>query len=529
MTQDSPPLPGAAPPPASTDGLDQAVAGAVLDHFFEAAPVGLLLIDEQMRILRINPAAAHAARREAENHIGQRFDLVPSMPAAAIEAVRRVAQTNLPQHNVALTREGPQGTVHHLTASYFPIRLPTGRWLMGGVLQDVSYQRKVERQREEALAAAEQANRAKDEFLAKVSHELRSPLQVALSSTEVLKRMPGMPPQARRFIDQLAHSISMQARMISDLLDVSRILSGKLHVVNETLDPERPLMGILEHWKGVAQGRGVRLELHGLAPDQAVVQADPTRLEQVFANLLDNAIRFSEEHGVVQLGTHVGRSHWRFFIRDFGAGMEPDDLRLVFEPFVQGAAQPRAGKGLGLGLAIVRSLVDAFGGQVWAESAGPGMGCTFIVELPLLMGDSTPPSGANAAAGTTAPRLDGISVLYVEDETAVATAMQAGLARLGAEVEIAGSHAEVVEKLAAIARLDAVVTDLNLGTGGSGHQVATAVRGVPRHARVPVLAVSAFGAPEDVAATQRDGFADHLVKPVGASAVARAIRRALGI
>jgi PAS domain S-box-containing protein len=518
------------PAPAAAPGLNGEDVGAVLDHFFDAAPVGLLLIDDEQRVLRVNHAAVQAARRETEQHVGLRFDQIPRMPQEAIDAVRAVAQTHEPRRDVAIQRETPDGAVHHIRASYFPIRLSSGRWLVGSVLQDVSYQHTVEQQRQEALAAAQEANRTKDQFLAKVSHELRSPLQIALSSTEVLRRVPGMPPDARKFIDRLGHSIAMQARMINDLLDVSRILSGKLHVANEPMDPAQPMLRIADHWTQQAAQRGIRLELQGLEPDSAVVQADPERLEQVYANLLDNAIRFSRDGGVVQVGAHAGRAHWRFFVRDFGAGMVQEDIGRVFEPFAQGAAQPKGGKGLGLGLAIVRSLVDAFGGRVWAESAGPDAGCTFLVELPLLVPDSTPPSGFGGLdAPTPAPRLEGLQLLYVEDEEEVALAMQAGLQRLGAEVALATTRDAAVSLLARLQRLDAVVTDLNLGEGGTGHEVAQALRDMPRHAMVPVLAVSAFGSAEDVAATREAGFADHLVKPVGVSAVARAVRRALGI
>lgn len=511
-------------------GKDPADGVAVLDQFFDVAPVGLLLVDQDMRLLRANAAAARAARREADPHVGSRFDQIPGISQQAVEAVRVALQTGEPHSNISVLRRTEDGQELHLLGSYFPIMLSSGRRMVGGVVQDVSYQKTIESQREEALAAAQEASLAKDRFLARVSHELRSPLQVALSSAEVLKRVPGMPQEARKYIERLAHSIAMQARMINDLLDVSRILSGKLHVANEPLDPVQPLLRILEHWNAQAAQRQVRLEMQGLLPDQAVVQADPARLEQVYANLLDNAIRFSAEGGMVQLGAHTSRSHWRFYVRDFGAGMDGDEISSVFEPFTQGAAQPKSGKGLGLGLAIVRSLVDAFGGRVWAESAGPGLGCTFIVELPLLVQDSTPPS---TFGGLEEPRpsarLDGVHLLYVEDELAVAQAMQAGLVRLGAEVTIAASRDEALALLGALERVDVVVTDLNLGDGGSGHEIAVALRAMPRHAMVPVLAVSAFGTPEDVAATREAGFAEHIVKPVGTSAVARAVRRALGI
>jgi two-component system CheB/CheR fusion protein len=314
----------------------------------------------------------------------------------------------------------------------------------------------------------------------------------------------------------------MQARMINDLLDLSRILSGKLHVANEPVDPAVPLLRILDHWTAQAQARGIAVQAEGVRTGQAVVEADPARLEQIYANLLDNAVRFSSEGGRIVVGGQASRGRWRFFVRDFGAGLQREDLRRVFEPFAQGEGQPRSGKGLGLGLAIVRSLVDAFGGRVWAESAGPGQGATFIVELPRLVGDSHPPSDFGEALDT--PRLDGLRLLYVEDEQDVAAAMRDGLERLGAQVEVAFSLAQARELLHRLP-LDAVVTDLNLGEGGSGHDVAALLRALPQHQLVPIVAVSAFGTREDVAATREAGFADHLVKPVDVATIAQVLRR----
>ncbi|MES2940018.1 MAG: ATP-binding protein [Pseudomonadota bacterium] len=497
-------------------------ASALLDRFFDVAPVGLALLDQQARFIRINPALARITRRAPEDYLGRQVEEVARMAPQTIAAIRSVARTGQSQLDLEVSRPDEDGTERHLLTQHFAIDLPGGGRLVGCVVQDISYQRAVERQREEALAAAEEANRAKDQFLAKVSHELRSPLQVALSCAEVLKRTPDLPATARKFVDRLAHAVSMQARMINDLLDLSRILSGKLHVVNEPIDPAMPLLRILDHWSTQAQARGVAIDASAVHPGQAMVDADPARLEQIYANLIDNAVRFSGEGGHVLVGGQSSRGHWRFFVRDFGAGMPREDLLRVFEPFAQGADQPKSGKGLGLGLAIVGSLVETFGGRVWAESAGPGTGATFVVELPRLVGDSHPPSDFGEAIGV--PRLDGLRVLYVEDEEEVAAAMRDGLERLGAQVASASSYPQARELLQGLG-LDAVVTDLNLGEDGSGHDVAEALRALPQHHLVPIVAVSAFGTRDDVAATREAGFADHLVKPVDVAAIAHALRR----
>jgi signal transduction histidine kinase len=495
---------------------------AILDRFFEVAPLGMLLADEKLTVMRVNPALPQVTRRPEFAYVGARFGEEPRMPAEAVHALEAVRETRAPKSVTQISRVDNETAEHHMMATYFPIELPGGTLLLGGIMQDVTYQRQIERQREEALAKAEEASHAKDQFLAKVSHELRSPLQVALSSVEVLKRLPDASGQARKFLDRLAHSVSMQGRMINDLVDVSRILSGKLHVAIETVDPVESLHRVLHHWVNVAQQRGIQLEVRNLEPGAVLVEADPARLEQVYANLLDNAIRFSDENGRIEVGAYSSRSHWRFFVRDYGAGLDPEDAARVFQPFVQGGQQPRTGKGLGLGLTIVKSLVEAFGGRVWAESAGPRQGSTFVVELPVPGADSAPP--LSSAFDTEPPRLDGLRILYVEDEVAVGQAMQEGLQRLGAEVHVAESYSEALARLGH-ASPHVVVTDLNLGDGPGGHAVAAAVRDIREFAAVPIVAVSALGTRHDVASTQQAGFSDHLVKPVDALTVAQAVCR----
>ena len=346
-------------------------SATVLDRFFEEAPLGLAVLDGNLRFIRVNPALSAVIGRSASAYLGHSVDDIGQFPEQAAEALRKVARLGQAQHRVEVSRTDGKGRERHWMLSVFPIQLGRGGMQIGSIVQDFTYQRQIEQQRMEALAAAQQASSAKDQFLAKVSHELRSPLQIALSSAEVLKRLPDLPAPAPKFIDRLSHAISMQARMISDLLDVSRILSGKLHIANEVVDPVLPLLRVMDHWIAVARSRQVTIDASGLQPGQTLVNADPARLEQIFANLLDNAIRFSSAAGRVEIAAGVQPGNrWRFFVRDHGAGLQPGEAQQIFRPFSQGQRQPAGGKGLGLGLAIVKSLVDASGGRVWAESAG---------------------------------------------------------------------------------------------------------------------------------------------------------------
>ncbi|MHB1122061.1 MAG: hybrid sensor histidine kinase/response regulator [Ramlibacter sp.] len=499
----------------------QRETAAVLDRFFEVAPMGLGLLDGDQRFLRANPSLAQIITgRALPEYVGRHVGELPGMPGPVIDAVADVASTGTMRQNVEAA-VGPAGQDRSILCSFFPIRWENAKPMVGVILQDITYQRRVERQLLQALEEAQQANHARDEFLARVSHELRSPLQIAVSSAEVLKRMGELPPQARKFVDRVGQAVASQARMINDLLDLSRILSGKMHIALEAVDPMLPLVRVLDHWKAVANDRGVRLLAEGLDAGEVIVQADPTRLEQVYANLIDNAVRFSPPGGSVVLTSERDGGRWRLRVRDAGPGLTRDELRQIFEPFAQAENQPRSGKGLGLGLAIVASLMDAFGGRVWADSAGPGHGSTFSIEIPI--DGSAAQSGASTSADRPAPAVRGLRVLYVEDEPEVAHAMGAGLRELGAEVDVCLSYADAAQRLRA-GDYDAAVTDLNLGDGAPGQELARLAASLGRSA--VWIAVSAFGSRRDLASTAREGFAAHLVKPVSVVEVAEAIARA---
>lgn len=494
---------------------------AVLDRFFEMAPMGLGLLDGERRFVRVNPALPQITGRALPDYVGQRVEELPGMPRAVIDAVADVASTGTMRQNVEAAGVGPAGQDKSVLCSFFPIRWENARPMVGVILQDITYQRKVERQLLQALEQAQQANRARDEFLAKVSHELRSPLQIAVSSAEVLKRMGELSPQARKFVDRVGQAVASQARMINDLLDLSRILSGKMHITLEAVDPMLPLVRMLDHWKSVASERGVRLSLEGLDAGEVIVQADPMRLEQVYANLIDNAVRFSPPDTAVVLSSERVGGHWRLRVRDAGPGLTADELRQIFEPFAQAGNQPRSGKGLGLGLAIVGSLMDAFAGRVWAESPGPGHGSTFCIEMQIVQSAGEAPASIQAAPPTPAVR--GLRVLYVEDEPDVAHAMGAGLRELGVEVDVCLSYGDAAQRLQ-VGDYDVVVTDLNLGGGAGGQELARLAKSL--HRRAAWIAVSAFGTQRDLAGTAGEGFAEHLVKPVSVADVAEAIRNA---
>jgi len=285
----------------------------------------------------------------------------------------------------------PDGSVRTLVGSSTPLRRPDGS-LAGAVLiaHDDTDRLAAEQEREALLVQAqaahrdvETASRMKDEFLATLSHELRTPLNAILGWTRIL-RTQGYDAETQRALDVIERNAAAQARLIDDLLDVSRIITGKILLQTGTVDIARVVASALETIKPAADAKAIRLE-SSVAAGLPTINGDAQRLQQVFWNLLSNAVKFSEAGGVVSLAIDRDERHIVAVVSDMGAGIVPSILPFVFDRFMQGdSSSTRAHSGLGLGLAIVRHLVELHGGTVSAESAGEGRGSTFRVSLPLI-------------------------------------------------------------------------------------------------------------------------------------------------
>lgn len=380
---------------------------------------------------------------------------------------------------------------------------------------------------ESAHAAAEAANRLKDQFLAKVSHELRTPLQSTLSWAQLLKNAAADPARATQSADRIMHNVRTQARLIDDLLDISRILSGKLSLEPQPVDAAQVVRKAAEVVRTASAARGVQVELVG---DDAgpVLQADPVRLEQVVWNLINNAVQASADGGRVRVSHRVVGAELLVEVRDWGVGIDAAALPHIFEPFHQVMHGERSHRGLGLGLAITRSIVDLSGGRLQAHSDGPGRGATFTLALPI----TTPampsfPGDERLLTAAERAHLQGLRVLYVEDEPDIAEGGRLMLASLGASVELCLGFAEACQRLER-GGFDVLLSDLNLGGGHSAIELLGRLRALPHGRGVPALVLSAYGRADDREATRRAGFAGHLVKPVDATAVARALLDAAG-
>jgi len=364
-----------------------------------------------------------------------------------------------------------------------------------------------------ARAEAHAANRAKDHFLATLSHELRTPLNAMMGWLRMLRNPRLDEAQKRHGLEVIERNARLQAQLINDLLDVSRIIAGKLELEKYPLDLVPVVQEAIEAIRGDVEAKALTLEV-SLDASAGEVLGDPTRLQQVVANLLSNAVKFTARQGRIEVRLARHGVDTRLSIADSGEGIEPAVLPHVFEPFQQAdSTTTRAHQGLGLGLAIVRQLVEAHGGRVRAESGGRGQGATFAVELPILaVRDHRAGIGpAPVREGRPGVRLDGLRVLVVDDHGDARELLGLVLRERGAEVLLAGGVAEALEVLAR-APVDVLVSDLAM-PGADGYALIAAVRAA-RGTTLPAVALTAYAGLDVRERAIAAGFTAHATKPV---------------
>ncbi len=375
--------------------------------------------------------------------------------------------------------------------------------------------RKAEQDLRAAKESAEEASHAKDRFLATLSHELRTPLTPVLAYSSMLEQDENLPREVRDRLEVVKRNARLEARLIDDLLDLTRVSSGKLVIRTSSVSVAKALDHAVEVCRDEAAAAGITVVREN-APERDFVRADPARLRQVFWNILENAIKFTPRGGrIVLCDAPAPDGRVAVEISDSGRGIDASELARIFRPFEQASH----GKGgLGLGLAISRALVEAQGGSLTATSRGPGEGATFRVELPEGSADDAvaPLPGATDSAAEPHER----RILLVEDHADSARAAADLLRELTYRVAVASS---VAEALAAAARepFDLVLSDLGL-PDGSGLDLMRMLR--QRYA-LRGIAISGYGMEEDRRASQEAGFVDHLVKPISFERLAASLQR----
>jgi PAS domain S-box-containing protein len=394
-----------------------------------------------------------------------------------------------------------------------------------GITIDVTARKHVEEElrtarqnAEQARAQAEAASKAKDHFLAVLSHELRTPLTPVLTAAEMLTTDPTLSADQRDTLQMIRRNVELEARLIDDLLDITRISHHKLELRTESIDLHQKIAHVINICRQDALEKGVSLE-SDLTATNAHLRADPARFQQIIWNLLKNAIKFTPAGGRVSIRSeNATPGRIRIIISDTGVGIDAIALPSIFDAFEQGGrAVTREFGGLGLGLAISRALAELHGGTITAASPGLGRGATFTVDMPVAVNPAQhlPPSG-----GVNAPQKLSCSILLVEDHADSRRALTKLLTNLGCKVQSAGTVAEALAVLAQ-SRFDLIISDLGL-PDADGTELMR--RAKPFHAGKGI-ALSGYGMDADVARCREAGFDAHLTKPVNFKTLEGMIRQ----
>ncbi len=393
---------------------------------------------------------------------------------------------------------------------------------------DYLERKRVEEEREQLLSRehelreiAEEANRLKDEFLAIMSHELRNPLNVILGYAELLLRMDEIRASTnlQRMADAVKRNAVAQSKLIRDLLDLSRLRSGKLELNRETVSPVASIENAIETVRADAAAKGIEIEVN--APEDILfVHADPVRLEQIIWNLLNNSVKFTPRGGRITVRLEEGADEIVLTIADNGQGIDAAFLPHIFEIFRQAdAGTSRSQQGMGIGLAVVQQLVELHGGTVNASSGGKDQGATFTIHLRRMNGRAQLSSSVDLGIGA----LDGMSVLVVDDSEDTTEMVRHLLELGGASVCAATSGVEALQ-IAREQQFDVVLSDISM-PGMDGFEFLSRLRKLPGKEDLPAVALTGFGRPEDVQRASDEGFYGHLTKPFDIQTLARMLQK----
>jgi PAS domain S-box-containing protein len=476
-----------------------------------------------------NPAAERILGYKAEEAIGKHITLI--VPDDRLEEENEVLAKLRRGEKVdhfETVRRGKDGTLLNLSITVSPVRDEQGK-LIGAskIARDISERKRLDEQREKLLALeklarteAESASRLKDEFLAMVSHELRSPLNAISGWVTLLQSGSLSEERAAHGFSTILRSVRTQDQLIEDLLDISTIVSGRFRVNVRPFDLISTIEAAVAMFRPSAELKGLRLQTI-YDSDGGAVAGDPDRLQQVFSNLLSNAMKFTAKGGRVQIRLERINSHVEISVSDTGEGIEPEFLPHVFELFRQGeSGATRQYKGLGLGLGIARSIVELHGGTITAHSEGRGKGAQFVVRLPLVIsaphhseGPRVHPKVGEPVSGEL-PSLAGIRVLLVDDEADALEVLSTMLSKTGAEV-LTATSADQAFSIFMRHKPTILVSDLGM-PGTDGYTLLERIRALKSEegARVPAVALTAFARGQDRLKALAAGFQVHVAKPV---------------
>ena len=493
----------------------------LLNSLLRTVPDAIYFKDARGRFIRANHAmAARLGLPDPSEAVGKTAFDIPEREAAlaAHRADEAVLQSGETQHYRLERRVGPDGAEAWDLVTRLPLLDRDGA-VVGiiGIFRDVTEQKRAEAKIHEAV-------RRRDQFLAMLSHELRNPLGAIVTATSMLRLHGPGDAATEPVVGVLERQSQQMARLLDDLLEASRVTQDKIELRKGIVDLRGVTAEAADAVRGQMEAQGLRFTTE-IAADAIYVDGDPARLQQIQVNLLSNAAKYTPRGGRVSL--RLGREGDAAVVRvrDDGAGIPPEMLESVFELFVQSSRTlDRAAGGLGVGLTLVRSLVEKHGGRVAARSEGEGRGAEFIVRLPLA---AAPPIAASAGGQTRLAAPQGATVVVVEDNADSRDMLCALLRHAGFECHAAATGSAALALVDAV-RPGIVILDVGLPEM-DGFEVARRVRGNPKHAGVRLIALTGYGQAADRAASQEAGFDDHVVKPVHAEQLLTRMARLRGL
>jgi len=444
----------------------------------------------------------------------------------ALRAMQEGLIVGLANHTVLIAKDGTEMPIDDSGA---PIKGAEGK-VIGAVLifRDITERRLAEKERSTLLVSeraarekAEAASRSKDEFVAMISHEIRSPLNSILGWAQMLRRGKLDQAETERATEIIERNARAQSQLIEDLLDISRVITGKLTLDVRSVELAQIIEAAMDSIRPAAEAKSIQLRA-SIESRGSLVSGDPNRLQQIVWNLLSNAVKFTPRHGRVEVSLGRVDSHFQITVSDSGVGISPEFLPFVFDRFSQAnTTSERKYGGLGLGLAIVRHLVELHGGTAQADSPGEGRGATFTVTLPvkalreeMSAPDHAAPSAEYADTLTDAITLDGLRVMIVDDEAEARDLLTAMLTRRGAEVKACASAAEALEGVESW-RPSLLVSDIGM-PDEDGYALIGKLRalGPERGGGIPAVALTAYARSEDRMRALASGFQVHVPKPI---------------
>jgi PAS domain S-box-containing protein len=505
---------------------------AILEVINESAPSPIFVKDREGRIIYANPATLEVLGKSASEVIGYRdCDLYPSpeLGATIVENDRRIMASG----QTEVVEESPDG-IRTFLGMKAPYRNEAGVVIgLIGISYDISDRKRIEAERERILQreqaareAAENANRVKDEFLAVLSHELRSPLNPILGWAQLLRRGKLDGVRTAQALETIERNAQLQSQLIEDLLDISRIMSGKLTLVPVPVNLSSVIAAALETVRLAAEAKSIHIEVN-LEPNIKQVYGDAGRLQQVVWNLLSNAVKFTPTVGRVKVRLTQTNQDAQLQVIDTGKGINSEFLPYVFEHFRQeDGATTRQFGGLGLGLAIARQIAELHGGRIWVESRGENQGSTFTVELPLLQTANL----VEEVTDTTLAQFDdlllaNLHVLVVDDEPDSRDFVAFVVKQAGAQVTAVDSAIEALQLLSTTP-FDILLSDIGMPEM-DGYALIREIRKSrdDRCRQIPAIALTAYAGEYEEREALASGFQSHLAKPVDPEEIIKVVAR----